>query len=520
MTQRGYYDGDHLGSYQFVSLEDIINQFIVAFVGEEKVISKIKKLDVAFHAQRALRELSFDTFKSIKSQEIKLPASLTMMLPHDYINYTKVCWSDNSGIKHLLYPIKDTSNPFKIQQEADGSYDFTAPTATSIINNDFSDSDNLGGASSTKDWKRCWIANTPTVEDIKIDSTLQFTHGSRSLSGGITSRAYVVYQKVKVTDIDYFDLSGIGLNAAESSGVKGSGTIRLGVATSVSNPGGEDWDLNKTNPNAKITLNDGTEIPNPLARNHKTDIFDLQTTSGLPSYLEWSTNDEAGTAATKTLENIDVTNVPVDPDDDEQYIYVVITSYIPNYTQLWTSSNNNESINTMDDVSIVYDGVVKSLQTNGDSTTWGNYKSVSDSSDQLNPELYSYDSDVHDFNIGKRYGLNPFNAQTNGSFYIDDLKGLIHFSSNVSGRTIVLDYISDSLGTDKEMRVHKFAEDAMYKWIMHAILSTRIGVPEYMIRRYQKEKFAAVRQAKLRLSNIKIEEITQVLRGKSKHIKH
>ena len=60
----------------------------------------------------------------------------------------------------------------------------------------------------------------------------------------------------------------------------------------------------------------------------------------------------------------------------------------------------------------------------------------------------------------------------------------------------------------------------MYKWIMYAILSTRANTQEYIIRRYQKEKFAATRQAKLRLSNIKLEELTQILRGKSKHIKH
>ena len=40
------------------------------------------------------------------------------------------------------------------------------------------------------------------------------------------------------------------------------------------------------------------------------------------------------------------------------------------------------------------------------------------------------------------------------------------------------------------------------------------------IPRITKEKFAAVRKAKLRLSNIKIEELTQILRGKSKQIKH
>ena len=97
---------------------------------------------------------------------------------------------------------------------------------------------------------------------------------------------------------------------------------------------------------------------------------------------------------------------------------------------------------------------------------------------------------------------------------------MIHFSSNLSGQTIVLDYISDSLGTDSEMQVHKFAEEAMYKWIAYGVLSTKSNTPEYQIRRYKKEKFAEVRKAKLRLSNIKSEEITQILRGKSKQIKH
>ena len=38
--------------------------------------------------------------------------------------------------------------------------------------------------------------------------------------------------------------------------------------------------------------------------------------------------------------------------------------------------------------------------------------------------------------------------------------------------------------------------------------------------RYKKERFAETRKAKLRLSNFKLEELIQILRGKSKHIKH
>jgi len=123
-------------------------------------------------------------------------------------------------------------------------------------------------------------------------------------------------------------------------------------------------------------------------------------------------------------------------------------------------------------------------------------------------------------NEGQRYGIDPQFAQSNGSYFIDNNSGYIYFSSNISGKDVVLDYISDSLGTDQEMIVHKFAEEAMYKHIAHAILATRANTPEYLVNRFKKEKFAAKRVAKLRLSNIKIEELSQILRGKSKQIKH
>jgi hypothetical protein len=64
------------------------------------------------------------------------------------------------------------------------------------------------------------------------------------------------------------------------------------------------------------------------------------------------------------------------------------------------------------------------------------------------------------------------------------------------------------------------AEQAMYMHIAHAILSTRMNVPEYIINRYKRERSSALRTAKIRLSNVKIEEISQVFRNKGKWIKH
>ena len=123
-TAQAYYNGNDHGNYQFISLEDIINQFILIYVGEDKIIQKAKRLDVAFHAQRALAELSFDTFKSRKAQEITVPATLQMILPQDYVNYTKLSYVDSSGVKHPLYPTKHTSNPKDVFLQ-DSNGDFT-----------------------------------------------------------------------------------------------------------------------------------------------------------------------------------------------------------------------------------------------------------------------------------------------------------------------------------------------------------------------------------------------------------
>ena len=304
-TEQEYYDGkglqepgpDGFGGYQFTSLQDIINQFYAVYVGKDKIISSASRIDIIFHAKRALAELSFDTLKSCLSQEITVPASLQMVLPRDYVNYTKVVRVDSNGVEKILYPTGKTSNPFPIGQNSDSSYKFSDQTS-------------------------------------------------------------------------------------------------------------------------ELSLNAGQEAENTR------DTYASTTRSSF--------------------------------------------STIP------TSNPNQDS-----DVS--------------DTTTLDNR--------------------------GRRYGLDPQHTQSNGTFYIDNATGFIHFSSDLAGSTVTLKYISDGLGTDDEMVVHKFAEEAVYKHIMYGLISNRTGISESIVLRYKKERFAETRKAKIRLSNIKMEEFTQVLRGISKHIK-
>ena len=60
----------------------------------------------------------------------------------------------------------------------------------------------------------------------------------------------------------------------------------------------------------------------------------------------------------------------------------------------------------------------------------------------------------------------------------------------------------------------------MIKHVLYGCMQGRKNVDYNMLQLLKKERFAETRKAKLRLSNIKLEELTQVLRGSSKIIKH
>ena len=504
-THKEYYQGNDYGNYQFTSLSDIINQFMVVYVGEDKMIRNASRTDVAFHAQRALAELSFDTFKSVKSQQIDLPPTLVMPLPHDYVNYTKLSWVDSAGIKHPLYPTSNTSNPFQIAQNSDGKYnfDFVSSTIGILENSDFS-------SDLTESWNVISSGTVITgtygggmaISDGKLKTSFHTNNGAGAYNWGVVHTAY---QAINVSDVNYLDISALG--AADNVtilDITSPGVLRFGLSTQ--------------EPENNYTNNTGS-FPFPNAStsgNINASIFDLTDVDGNPSYIEWLATADGSESSAKELPAIDVSS--------HQTVYAVIVSYVdfsslPDANEYKTSGVGPAALaNSIDDLLVTTAEASTRLMpefgNEKNSSTWNSYKSGTPSENQDD-----YQDDTYWPMEGSRYGLDPQHAQVNGSYFIDQRLGKIHFSSNISRKTVILDYISDGLGTDAEMQVHKFAEEAMYKCIAHAIISTS-SYGQQLAPRFKKEKFAAVRQAKLRLSNIKLEELTQALRGKSKQIKH
>lgn len=120
-----------------------------------------------------------------------------------------------------------------------------------------------------------------------------------------------------------------------------------------------------------------------------------------------------------------------------------------------------------------------------------------------------------------KFNLNAENANVNGSFVISKRDGYIRFSSNLPNRLVVLEYVSDGLeyADPKDIKVHKLAENALYMWIRYQILSNKRNQPEYIVRRSEKDYNREYQKAKLRLSNYKLGQLVQRMRGRSNWIK-
>ena len=463
---------------------------------DNKIIPHIEKVDIAFHAQRALQELSFDVLKSFKAYQIDVPPGLQMTLPHDYVNYTKLSLVDSAGIKHPLYPTSSTSNPFQIWQDDEGGYgEYEFPEDLElVVNGDFSAPTNANNKPAAP-WYRNMIPQTGNYSTFfanieVLDDALKFSHRTRSSHGYVAwGNSIGAWQLLDVSDQDFIDFSALGTARNQSNG---TGVLRVGITTKLPDS------------NTKIIpQNDSIS-----GVNHLLSAYNLTNIDGNPSYLEWAAADGQ---VEKELLRVNVIGL--------NSVYIFVVSFQDFITGTGNESETLTQTNEIDNVSVKNSRSSTMLQENpgneNSSSTWNNFKSKT-SSENNNDD---YEDDTYWPNAGRRYGLDPQHAQINGSFFIDQRLGKIHFSSNISGKTVILDYISDSLGTDAEMQVHKFAEEAMYKHMVHAILSTS-SFGQGLVPRLTKEKFAAIRKAKLRLSNIKLEELTQILRGKSKQIKH
>ena len=73
LTDYQYYENDgnlpqdkNWGSYQYISLKDIVNNFLLMYSGNHSLVNNEERYKILFHAKRAIQELNYDALKEVK----------------------------------------------------------------------------------------------------------------------------------------------------------------------------------------------------------------------------------------------------------------------------------------------------------------------------------------------------------------------------------------------------------------------------------------------------------------------
>ena len=108
LSQYQYYENagtaptnENWGSYQYVSLQDVVNNFLLMYSGNHSLVNNEERYKVLFHAKRAIQELNYDAFKEIKALELTVFSNLTFVLPSDYVSWVRISLYKDGWLRPL-----------------------------------------------------------------------------------------------------------------------------------------------------------------------------------------------------------------------------------------------------------------------------------------------------------------------------------------------------------------------------------------------------------------------------------
>jgi hypothetical protein len=125
INQRKYYTNDGVnptdvnwGSYQYVSLEDVVKNFQLMYAGNHGLVNNVNRFKILFHAKRGIQELNYDAFKEIKNLELTVYDDLKFVLPSDYVNWVKLYLFQGNTLRELTENIQVQSAVSFIQSSS------------------------------------------------------------------------------------------------------------------------------------------------------------------------------------------------------------------------------------------------------------------------------------------------------------------------------------------------------------------------------------------------------------------
>lgn len=136
------------GDYQYISLFDIVNNFMMMYVGEDELINKIDRYKVLFHAKRGIQELNYDSLKESKILELSVSDNLTVVLPPDFVSFIRISLYKNQELRPMVEN-EDTNYAKNYLQDNQSNVLFDS-NGDVLIGTSILDNDRLDGVQKTK----------------------------------------------------------------------------------------------------------------------------------------------------------------------------------------------------------------------------------------------------------------------------------------------------------------------------------------------------------------------------------
>jgi len=93
MNPQEYYETEeNHGSYSYVTLEEMVLNFMQNFTGDGTILNNVQRSRVIYNLKQGIKKFSINALHEIKAAELELGDTLDVILPPDYVNYARISY--------------------------------------------------------------------------------------------------------------------------------------------------------------------------------------------------------------------------------------------------------------------------------------------------------------------------------------------------------------------------------------------------------------------------------------------
>ncbi len=98
-----YYENEeNHGGYQYLTLEEMVNNFMLNYTGDDSILGGVKRSRVIFWMKKGIQQFTFNALREIKKVELELGDTLDIIMPPDYVSYVRIAYV-NPVTGELMY---------------------------------------------------------------------------------------------------------------------------------------------------------------------------------------------------------------------------------------------------------------------------------------------------------------------------------------------------------------------------------------------------------------------------------